>query len=70
MDIGSLEVTLEGQSYAIQYEFRRRDDGWIDLTVWHDGERVSERVPGYQLDPHEDIREAHAVVLLRQLLSR
>ena len=66
---GEIEVELEGIQYSLQYEVSNQIENWFDLTIWLNGESISERVPRYTESLAEDIKSPHAVVLLEKLLE-
>jgi len=66
---GHASIDLDGQTHSVQYELDELRDGWFTLTIWHSGRSVSERVPCYTMNAHDDVKSAHGGVLLRRLLS-
>jgi len=66
---GKEEIILNGEKYLIQYEIENDIDGWFDLTVWHDGDSIRRRVPRYQADTIEDIRQPHGPMLLAKIIG-
>lgn len=66
---GKASIDLGGQTYLVQYELTEPRDGWFKLTIWHSGKSVTERVPSYTMNAHDDVKSPHAGMLLRRLLS-
>lgn len=65
----SVSIDLDGQTYSVQYQLNELSDGWFTLTIWHSGKSVSERVPCYTMNAHDDVESPHGGVLLRRLLT-
>ena len=66
---GKASIDLNGQTYLVQYEITELRDGWFTLTIWYSGKSVTERVPYYTMNAHDDVNSPHGGVLLRRLLS-
>ena len=66
---GKASIDLDGQAYLIQYELTELREGWFTLTIWHSGRSVTERVPSYTTNAHDDVKSPHGGVLLKRLLS-
>ncbi len=66
---GTIVLDLDNQEYPIQYEINNFIDSWFDLTIWYKGTSITERVPGYTLNPHDDVKSPHGEMLLRNLLE-
>lgn len=66
---GRVRISLDDVIYFIQYEITELQDAWFKLTIWYCGKSVTERVPRYAIDPHDDVKSPHGSTLLQLLLS-
>jgi hypothetical protein len=66
---GQLSIELDGQTYLVQYEIAEIRDEWFTLTIWYSGTSITERVPWYTMNAHDDVSSPHGGMLLRRLLS-
>jgi len=66
--ITSIELVVDEQCYRAQYEISDLVDGWFTLTIWYQGQSITERVPMYSVNPVNDVLQPHGPRLLQILL--
>jgi hypothetical protein len=67
--LDTMEIFYRGRKIKFQYEILNLRDGWFDLTIWHDGKSIMERVPNYLADPKDDVKNSHGAMILKKLIK-